>query len=158
MQVKDTTNNLYIHISLPPQYSDVIRPSPSCPRCPGGQVTVTDESGQQRCVPSPCGSTSCRNGGVCQALSPDSYRCRCQEGFRGQRCELGQVKGHRLAALSPSSILAISMCLLVFFGKKQGSSLPTKTTKRNFVHSFSSLDTERPAGRRLRIWFKDEVT
>ncbi|GLD53269.1 neural-cadherin-like protein, partial [Lates japonicus] len=84
-------------------------------RCPGGQVTVTDESGQQRCVPSPCGLSSCRNGGICQALSPDSYRCRCQEGFRGQRCELGQVKGHRLAALSPSSILAISMCLLVFF-------------------------------------------
>uniref|UniRef100_A0A3B4Z992 Neural-cadherin-like n=1 Tax=Stegastes partitus TaxID=144197 RepID=A0A3B4Z992_9TELE len=84
-------------------------------KCPGGQVTVTDDSGQQRCVPSPCGPSSCRNGGVCQALSPDSYRCRCQEGFRGQRCELGQVKGHRLAALSPSSILAISMCLLVFF-------------------------------------------
>ncbi|KAM4601120.1 neural-cadherin [Polymixia lowei] len=85
-------------------------------RCPGGQVTVTDElSGQLRCVPSPCGPASCRNGGVCQALSPDSFRCRCQEGFRGQRCELGQVKGHRLAALSPSSILAISMCLLVFF-------------------------------------------
>ncbi|KAM7421623.1 hypothetical protein PAMA_015666 [Pampus argenteus] len=59
-------------------------------RCPGSQVTVTDDAGQQRCVPSPCGSSSCRNGGVCQALSPDSYRCRCQEGFRGQRCELGQ--------------------------------------------------------------------
>ncbi|AWP15835.1 putative neural-cadherin-like [Scophthalmus maximus] len=84
-------------------------------RCPAGQVTVTEESGQQRCEPSPCGVSSCRNGGTCQPLSPDSYRCRCQEGFRGQRCELGQVKGHRLAALSPSSILAISMCLLVFF-------------------------------------------
>ncbi|KAM6995518.1 LOW QUALITY PROTEIN: neural-cadherin [Tautogolabrus adspersus] len=84
-------------------------------RCPGSQVTVTDDSGEQRCVPSPCGASSCRNGGVCQALSPDSYRCRCQDGFRGQRCELGHLKGHRLAALSPSSILAISMCLLVFF-------------------------------------------
>ncbi|XP_069392731.1 neural-cadherin isoform X1 [Paralichthys olivaceus] len=84
-------------------------------RCPGGQVTVTDDSGQQHCKPSPCGLHSCRNGGTCQALSADSYRCRCQEGFRGQRCELGQVKGHRLGALSPSSILAISMCLLVFF-------------------------------------------
>ncbi|XP_004551137.3 neural-cadherin [Maylandia zebra] len=84
-------------------------------KCPGSQVTVTDDSGQQRCAPSPCGLSSCRNGGVCQPLSPDSYRCRCQEGFRGQRCELGQVKGHRLPALSPSSILAISMCLLVFF-------------------------------------------
>ncbi|KAG7272010.1 hypothetical protein CRUP_012030 [Coryphaenoides rupestris] len=85
-------------------------------RCPGSQVTVTDEaSGQERCVPSPCQPSSCRNGGVCQPLSPDSFHCRCQDRFRGQHCELGQVKGHRLAALSPSSILAISMCLLVFF-------------------------------------------
>uniref|UniRef100_A0A3B3YQT3 Uncharacterized protein n=1 Tax=Poecilia mexicana TaxID=48701 RepID=A0A3B3YQT3_9TELE len=83
-------------------------------KCPGPQVTVTDESGLQRCVPSPCSSSSCRNGGTCHPLSADSYQCRCQEGFRGQRCELGQVKGQRMAALSPSSILAISMCLLVF--------------------------------------------
>ncbi|XP_034729522.1 neural-cadherin [Etheostoma cragini] len=84
-------------------------------KCLGGQVTVTDDSGQQRCVPSPCRPSSCHNAGTCLALSPDTYQCRCQEGFRGQRCELGQVKGHRLPALSPSSILAISMCLLVFF-------------------------------------------
>lgn len=54
---------------------------------------------------------------MCQATSVDSFRCRCQDGFRGQRCELGQVRGHHLAALSPSSILAISMCLLVFLGE-----------------------------------------
>lgn len=91
----------------------------SPPRCPGSQVTVTDDSGLQRCVPSPCAPSSCRNGGICHALSPDSYQCRCQEGFRGQRCELGQVKGQRMTALSPSSILAISMCLLVFIGKRK---------------------------------------
>ncbi|XP_031733141.1 neural-cadherin [Anarrhichthys ocellatus] len=83
-------------------------------KCPGGQVTVTEDSGEQRCEPSPCGASSCRNGGVCQPLSPDSYRCRCQDGFKGQRCELG-LRRQRLVALSPSSILAISMCLLVFF-------------------------------------------
>lgn len=86
-------------------------------RCPDGQVTLTDASGQQSCRPSPCGPASCRNGGVCQATSADSFRCRCQEGFRGQRCERGQVRGHQLAALSPSSILAISMCLLLFLGE-----------------------------------------
>ena len=81
-------------------------------------MAVTDEpSGLQRCAPSPCGPASCRNGGTCQALSVDSFQCRCAEGFRGQRCEVGQVKAQRLAALSPSSILAISMCLLVFFGE-----------------------------------------
>lgn len=117
MQVKLTTDDVKVPPPPTKRCCDVIHPSLLCPRCPGGQVTVTDLSGQQRCVPSPCGSTSCRNGGVCQALSPDRYRCRCQDGFRGQHCELGQVKGHRLAALSPSSILAISMCLLVFFGE-----------------------------------------
>ena len=82
-------------------------------------MAVSDAaSGQERCVPSPCLPSSCRNGGVCTPLSPESYRCRCQAGFRGQRCEVGQVKGHLLATLSPSSILAISMCLLVFFGEE----------------------------------------
>lgn len=117
-------------------------PSPSSPRCPSGQVTVTDDSGQQRCIPSPCGSTSCRNGGVCQALSANSFRCRCQEGFRGQRCELGQVKGQRLAALSPSSILAISMCLLVFFGTSRSDPTQfsgTKCSQQPFI-DVSSLD------------------
>lgn len=53
---------------------------------------------------------------MCQAASADGFRCRCQDGFRGQRCELGQLRDHQ-AALSPSSILAISMCLLVFLGE-----------------------------------------
>lgn len=81
-------------------------------------MTVTDEtSGHHRCVPSPCGPSACRNRGTCHALTPDSWQCRCPEGFRGQRCEVGQMKAHRMAALSPGSILVISMCLLVFFGK-----------------------------------------
>ncbi|XP_061097128.1 neural-cadherin [Conger conger] len=85
-------------------------------RCPAGQVMVVDEiSGLQRCAPSPCGTNTCRNGGTCIAHSPKSVQCSCAEGFRGQWCEVSQVKAIRLAALSPSSILAISMCLLVFF-------------------------------------------
>ncbi|XP_030639003.1 neural-cadherin [Chanos chanos] len=85
-------------------------------RCPAGQVAVTDEdSGLQRCAPSPCRHSTCRNGGTCVAQSTKSYQCRCASGFKGQWCEIGQVKALRLAALSPSSILAISMCLLVFF-------------------------------------------
>ncbi|KAL2084524.1 hypothetical protein ACEWY4_020042 [Coilia grayii] len=85
-------------------------------RCPSGQVLVLDESsGLQRCAPSPCRASPCRNGGTCVAQSTKSYQCRCAEGFRGQWCEVGRTKALRLAALSPSSILAISMCLLVFF-------------------------------------------
>uniref|UniRef100_A0AAY4BAX3 Uncharacterized protein n=1 Tax=Denticeps clupeoides TaxID=299321 RepID=A0AAY4BAX3_9TELE len=85
-------------------------------RCPAGQVRVTDEvSGVQRCAPSPCGPSTCRNGGTCLAHSTKSYQCRCADGFKGQWCEIGRIRALRLATLSPSSILAISMCLLVFF-------------------------------------------
>ncbi|KAI1885496.1 hypothetical protein AGOR_G00204290 [Albula goreensis] len=85
-------------------------------RCPADQLTVVDEiSGLQRCTPSPCGSSTCRNGGTCLSLSPQQVQCRCPDGFRGQLCEVSHVTAVRLAALSPSSILAISMCLLVFF-------------------------------------------
>lgn len=86
-------------------------------RCPANQVAVVDEvTALLHCAPSPCGPTTCRNGGTCLAHSTKNYQCRCPEGFRGQWCEIGQVKSLRLAPLSPSSILAISMCLLVFFG------------------------------------------
>lgn len=102
-------------------------------------MTLTDQSGQQSCRPSPCGPTSCRNGGVCQATSVDSFRCRCQEGFRGQRCELGQVRGHHLAALSPSSILAISMCLLVFLGENWINSFPANLcNSRSLINNLVS--------------------
>ncbi|KTF89691.1 hypothetical protein cypCar_00002126 [Cyprinus carpio] len=85
-------------------------------RCPANQVAVVDEvTALLHCAPSPCGPTTCRNGGTCLAHSTKNYQCRCPEGFRGQWCEIGQVKSLRLATLSPSSILAISMCLLVFF-------------------------------------------
>uniref|UniRef100_A0A8C9RT17 Si:dkey-22o22.2 n=1 Tax=Scleropages formosus TaxID=113540 RepID=A0A8C9RT17_SCLFO len=110
-------------------------------RCPAGQVTVPDEaSGLQRCAPSPCGPSTCRNGGTCLAQSPQRFQCRCPDGFRGQWCEVSQVKALRLAALSPSSILAISMCLLVFFAvlvavtvwNQKGSR--TKFQKRGVYH------------------------
>ncbi|XP_027005788.2 neural-cadherin [Tachysurus fulvidraco] len=85
-------------------------------RCPAGQLLVVDEhTGLVSCAMSPCGPSTCRNGGTCLAHSTKSYQCRCPEGFRGQWCEISQVKTSHLAALSPSSILAISMCLLVFF-------------------------------------------
>ncbi|KTF85329.1 hypothetical protein cypCar_00014774, partial [Cyprinus carpio] len=85
-------------------------------RCSANQVAVVDEvTGLLHCGPSPCGPTTCRNGGTCLAHSTKSYQCRCPDGFRGQWCEIGRVKSLHLTALSPSSILAISMCLLVFF-------------------------------------------
>ncbi|XP_053349522.1 neural-cadherin [Clarias gariepinus] len=85
-------------------------------RCPAGQLAVVDEhTGLVSCAMSPCGPSTCRNGGTCLAHSTKSYQCRCPKDFRGQWCEISQVKTSHLAALSPSSILAISMCLLVFF-------------------------------------------
>lgn len=101
----------------PPPQPDVTSPSPLYPlRCPGGQVTLTDASGQQSCRPSPCTPSSCRNGGVCQPSSAHSFSCSCQDGFRGQRCQLGQVKAPPLA-LGPGSILAVSMSLLLLLGE-----------------------------------------
>ncbi|XP_072573022.1 neural-cadherin isoform X2 [Paramormyrops kingsleyae] len=85
-------------------------------RCAAGQVMVVDNvSGLQHCAPSPCAPSTCHNGGTCLTQSPQNFQCLCLDGFRGQWCEVSQMKALRLAALSPSSILAISMCLLVFF-------------------------------------------
>ncbi|XP_076827668.1 neural-cadherin [Brachyhypopomus gauderio] len=85
-------------------------------RCPAGQLAETDElTGLVRCAASPCRPSACQNGGTCLPLSTRSYRCQCVRGFRGQWCEQSQARTLRLAALSPSTILAISMCLLIFF-------------------------------------------
>ncbi|XP_043922109.1 neural-cadherin-like [Protopterus annectens] len=84
-------------------------------RCPAGTVAAVEElTSQKHCAPSPCGQWSCRNRGTCVALSPEKFVCHCMEGFRGQWCEMSQVKALKNAGLSSSSILAISMCLLVF--------------------------------------------
>nr|XP_015212998.1 PREDICTED: neural-cadherin-like isoform X3 [Lepisosteus oculatus] len=110
-------------------------------RCPAGKMTVEDGiSGLLHCVPSPCGPSVCRNGGTCVAQSPRSFTCVCMEGYKGQWCEVSLVKAGRMAVLSPSSILAISMCLLVFFAvlvavtvwNQKGS--PSKFQKRGVYH------------------------
>ncbi|XP_006274014.3 neural-cadherin [Alligator mississippiensis] len=84
-------------------------------RCPAGKVQVTDNlTGLKRCATSPCGHWTCRNGGTCVAQSQDKAVCRCPEGYKGRWCEISQVKAGRPVGLSSGSILAISMCLLVF--------------------------------------------
>ncbi|NXU52532.1 CADN protein, partial [Turnix velox] len=84
-------------------------------RCPAGKVEVTDNlTGLRHCTSSPCGHWTCRNGGTCVAQSQDKTICQCPEGYRGKWCEISQVKAGRPVGLSSGSILAISMCLLVF--------------------------------------------
>ncbi|NXY89018.1 CADN protein, partial [Alcedo cyanopectus] len=84
-------------------------------RCPAGKVEVTDNlTGLRHCTSSPCGQLTCRNGGTCVAQSQDKTICQCPEGYRGRWCEISQVKAGRPVGLSSGSILAISMCLLVF--------------------------------------------
>ncbi|NXC17943.1 CADN protein, partial [Corythaeola cristata] len=84
-------------------------------RCPAGKVEVTDNlTGLRLCTSSPCGHWTCRNGGTCVAQSQDKMICQCPEGYRGRWCEISQVKAGRPVGLSSGSILAISMCLLVF--------------------------------------------
>ncbi|KAF2981864.1 hypothetical protein EK904_011818 [Melospiza melodia maxima] len=84
-------------------------------RCPAGKVEVTDTlTGLRHCTSSPCGHWTCRNGGTCVAQSQDKTICQCPEGYKGRWCEISQVKAARPVGLSSGSILAISMCLLVF--------------------------------------------
>ncbi|KAH0617555.1 hypothetical protein JD844_015936 [Phrynosoma platyrhinos] len=86
-------------------------------RCPAGKVEVTDNlTGLKQCTSSPCGHWNCRNGGTCVAQSRDKYVCQCPEGYKGKWCEISPVKAGRPVGLSSGSILAISMCLLVFLG------------------------------------------
>ncbi|NXC80422.1 CADN protein, partial [Cercotrichas coryphoeus] len=84
-------------------------------RCPAGKVEVTDTlTGLRHCTSSPCGHWTCKNGGTCVAQSQDKTICQCPEGYKGRWCEISQVKAGRPVGLSSGSILAISMCLLVF--------------------------------------------
>uniref|UniRef100_A0A8D0HKE9 Neural-cadherin n=1 Tax=Sphenodon punctatus TaxID=8508 RepID=A0A8D0HKE9_SPHPU len=84
-------------------------------RCPAGKVEVTDNhTGLKHCSSSPCGHWNCRNGGTCVAQSQDKFVCQCPDGYKGRWCEISQVKAGRPVGLSSGSILAISMCLLVF--------------------------------------------
>ncbi|NXD66469.1 CADN protein, partial [Eolophus roseicapillus] len=84
-------------------------------RCPAGKVEMTDNlTGLRHCTSSPCGYWTCRNGGTCVAQSQDKIICQCPEGYKGRWCEISQVKAGRPVGLSSGSILAISMCLLVF--------------------------------------------
>lgn len=93
-------------------------------RCPAGKVEVTDNlTGLRHCTSSPCGHWTCRNGGTCVAQSQDKTICQCPEGYKGRWCEISQVKAGRPVGLSSGSILAISMCLLVFLGRKASTFL-----------------------------------
>ncbi|KAJ1193131.1 hypothetical protein NDU88_002436 [Pleurodeles waltl] len=84
-------------------------------RCPLNKVEVTDaQTGVKVCTPSPCGQWSCRNGGTCVAQSPFKFVCHCADGYKGKTCEISLVKAGRPVGLNSGSILAISMCLLVF--------------------------------------------
>lgn len=94
-------------------------------RCPAGKVEVTDTlTGLRHCTSSPCGHWTCRNGGTCVAQSQDKTICQCPEGYKGRWCEISQVKAGRPVGLSSGSILAISMCLLVFLGRRSCTLFP----------------------------------
>ncbi|KAM9308429.1 neural-cadherin-like [Gastrophryne carolinensis] len=84
-------------------------------RCPENKVEVINNlTGQKYCHPSPCTRWSCRNGGICVPQSPYKYICQCKEDFKGRTCNIIQAKAARIIRLNSGSILAISMCLLIF--------------------------------------------
>ncbi|XP_075069925.1 neural-cadherin-like [Mixophyes fleayi] len=84
-------------------------------RCPTDKVEVMNNvTGQKQCHPSPCTTWSCRNGGTCVVHSQYKYVCQCKNGYKGRTCENNQARTGRTVGLSSGSILAISMCLLIF--------------------------------------------
>lgn len=36
----------------------------------------------------------CKNGGTCQHVSPDNFKCLCTAGWTGQNCEKGNINIH----------------------------------------------------------------
>ncbi|CAH2285593.1 neural-cadherin-like [Pelobates cultripes] len=84
-------------------------------RCPADKVEVTNNvTGHKSCHPSPCTRWSCRNGGTCVAQSHQKYMCQCKDGYKGRLCESIQIRAGKSVGISSGSILAISMCLLIF--------------------------------------------
>ncbi|KAM4688915.1 neural-cadherin-like [Discoglossus pictus] len=84
-------------------------------RCPANKVEVFNNlTGNIHCHPTPCTQWSCRNGATCVVQSPQKYVCQCKEGYKGRFCETIQARTGRAIGLSSGSILAISMCLLIF--------------------------------------------
>ncbi|KAM4705531.1 neural-cadherin-like [Rhinophrynus dorsalis] len=84
-------------------------------RCPEDKVEVINNvTGHKHCHPSPCTRWRCRNGGTCIVQSAQRYICQCREGYKGKTCESIQARTAKMIGLSSGSILAISMCLLIF--------------------------------------------
>ncbi|KAM3928305.1 neural-cadherin-like isoform 2-T2 [Leptodactylus fuscus] len=84
-------------------------------RCPADKVEVMNNvTGQKQCHPSPCTRWSCRHRGTCVVQSQYKYVCQCKDGYKGRSCESAITRTGRAIGLSSGSILAISMCLLIF--------------------------------------------
>ncbi|XP_077127838.1 neural-cadherin-like [Ranitomeya variabilis] len=84
-------------------------------RCPTDKVEVMNNvTGQKQCHPSPCTRWSCRNRGTCVVRSQNKYVCQCKNGYKGRSCESTLTRTGKAIGLSSGSILAISMCLLIF--------------------------------------------
>ncbi|XP_056378995.1 neural-cadherin-like [Hyla sarda] len=84
-------------------------------KCPDDKVEVMNNvTGQKQCHLSPCTRWSCRNRGTCVVQSQHKYVCQCKDGYRGRSCESNLTRTARGIGLSSGSILAISMCLLIF--------------------------------------------
>eukprot|EP00062_Callorhinchus_milii_P003975 gi/632942725/ref/XP_007886565.1/ PREDICTED: neural-cadherin-like [Callorhinchus milii] len=102
-------------------------------RCPAGQTALRDShTGLEHCTVSPCGQWTCRNGGTCIAQTVVRFVCHCAEGYKGQWCEISLVTSGSPVGLSLTSLLAISMCLLLFLVLVVGFSVWSMCGKTKF--------------------------
>lgn len=41
-----------------------------------------------------CANNPCKNGGKCQVIGVDEFRCQCAKGFVGKNCEKGKYTSY----------------------------------------------------------------
>ena len=66
------------------------------------------------CFLDPCGSLPpCQNGGICESIEPDQYKCLCAEGFAGTTCEdIGSEGGSSSTAIA-GAVSAVVLLLII---------------------------------------------
>ncbi|XP_042196330.1 neural-cadherin [Callorhinchus milii] len=92
-------------------------------RCPPGQKSMENTTGNRNCIYSLCADKPCHHGSTCIVQSPSRFSCHCPEGYTGRHCEISLAIYHDDIGLSFSSMFAICICFLALLVLLIGVSL-----------------------------------